>query len=917
MTSPRFRIVVLVVSLVVLHTVAEPRAATRLSRTWLSTARARKSFCLPAVFEPNVGQSASRVGFLYRTPAYTIFLAPTGTVLSFHVAHFDLGSRNHGSGSLKKISRQESVFLSETSSSRSILNTRFLGGNPSARPVGERRLQGKSNYFNGHDPTRWRRNVAQYGQIRYPSIYPGIDLAYHGNEGQLEYDFLLAPGASPESIQFAVDGGPDSLQAKLTEDGNLNLAVGGNTVLLHTPKFYQGKGCISKQGSEREFVKTANDCNFLPGGRFELRRHKREVIIGFAVPPYDHREPLVIDPVLSFSTFLGGSTGASTNGVAVDAAGNIYVAGTGGADFPTTPGVYQPAPKDLGDVVIFKLSPDGSHLIYSTHLGGSVGEGPTGIAVDATGNAYVTGVTASPDFPTVNQIGPLPLRDNAFVSKLSPDGSSLLYSTLIGGNLEGSAKGIAVDATGEAVIAGRTYSTDYPTTPGVIEPAQPVNGNESGFVTKISSDGKSFVFSTYLGANSGAEGLGVASDSVGDVYVTGYAASNFAVTPGAFQSTCLSPPVCGYVVKINPTGTALLYSGFLSGAQGRAIAVNSTGNAYVTGVTYTGEPFPTTPGVFQPQSGGFEDAFVTEISADGSSLVYSTYLGGQNGEMGEAIAVDSGGNVSVTGETSSFDFPTQGAVQPTYAGDGDAFLSILNSSGSQLLFSTFLGGTYTEYAEGVAVDPIGNTYFVGGSTSSDFPIVNALQPALPGLGAAVILKVTNQPDFTITASQPLASVSAGQTATYGLTLTPENGFNQSVTLSCKGQPAGSTCTVSPTTVTLTGSSSASATVNIRTTARNAALKESIGSRAATSLLGSLSLMFAAGLILPLGRRGGRWFRNALAFAVVTTTLFGSQGCGGGSSTGGAPTPSGSYLVTITGSGPNNLNHPAQLGLIVN
>ena len=877
---------------------------------------------LPLVFEPNLGQVSSNVDFLSHSPGYTLFLTPDGAIIRS-------STRRHSSSGASVISAVSGKYPrmgpSPNKSSRStkheqnafeVIRMRALGSK-GANPEGRDSQEGKSNYFLGNDPSKWRRNVPQYREVQYSSVYPGIDFVYHGNDGQLEYDFLLKPGANPDSIRLAMDGGPDSISADVTASGDLSLAVGRDTILLHAPKLYSGKGCISEKGSAREFVRSAPDCDFIPGGRFAVRRHKRSVTVGFAVPAYDHREPLVIDPVLSFSTFLGGnSTSASTNGVAVDAAGNIYVAGTGGADFPVTPGVYQPAPKDMGDVVVFKMSSDGSHLIYSTHLGGSVGEAPAGIAIDASGNAYVTGVTASPDFPTVNQIGPPPLTDNAFVSKLSPDGSNLLYSTLIGGNLSGMARGKAVDAAGEAVIAGGTYSTDYPVTPGVIEPTQNGNGNQSGFITKISADGKSYVFSTYLGANSGAEGLGVASDSLGDVFVTGYAASNFAVTPGAFQTTCLSPPTCGYVVKVNPTGTALMYSSFLSGAQGRAIAVNSAGNAYVTGVTYTGEPFPTTPGVFQPQSGGFEDAFVTEFSPNGSALVYSTFLGGQNGEMGEAIAVDSGGNVSVTGETSSFDFPTQGAVQPTYAGDGDAFLSILNNTGSQLSFSTFLGGTYTEYAEGVAVDPVGNTYFVGGSTSSDFPIVNALQPGFLGLGGDVILKVTSQPDFTIAAASPVVSISAGQTATYTLTLTPQNGFNQNLTLSCGGAPTGSACSISPATLSL-GGGSAMATVNVRTTA--AALK---AQALATSQRGKVSFafasLFAMFLVSPFGTKKKILVSEIVTSAALIGLLILANGCGGGSSGGGSgsPTPPGTYTISVTASG-GNLNHPAQLGLIVN
>jgi hypothetical protein len=688
------------------------------------------------------------------------------------------------------------------------------------------------------------------------------------------------------------------------------------------------------------------------------------------------------------------------------------------------------------------MSADGSHLIYSTFLGGSSTDFAHGIAVDSSKNVYVVGEAYSTDFPLVNPFQSHSLGPVGFVSKLSADGSTLVYSTLLGGSLEGACNAIAVTSGGEAVVAGRTYSTDFP----VLNAFQPShaadNGNGDAFLTEFAASGSTLIFSTYLGGNSNDMAQGVALDGSGNIYVAGTTSStDFPTTSRSYQPS-YSPnslPTNSFLSKFSPSGTNLTYSTYLAASQSFGVAVDASGDAYLTGVA--GESgFPVTPGAFQTvQGGGFSlDAFVSEFDPTGSSLVYSTFLGGNNNEYGFAIAVDSSNDAYVTGETFSQNFPLRYPVQvSSYSGVPSAFVSELSSNGSQLLFSTHLGGGALGYGgtmgSAIAIDSSENIVVVGSTSTPDFPAANAFQPTLRGSQNAFISKLLNQPapsialnastisftpeiigvsglaqpititnvgtarltifslnvtgdfsvqngctsqiapngtctvnvtftptvfgqrsgqltifnnatltpvfvplsgsgqDFMLVGTPGLATVSPGSTVTLSLSLTPEGGFSQAVSLSCAGAPANSTCTIAPPSVVLDGTHTATATVTITTTAATAALPSSrpyFVSRAAARdhyvfALGVIVVAFSLLVNFALAR-DRKMVITTFALLLVCVSV---AACGGGASASrpssaggggsGIGTGPGSYNIIVTGTSIGNLSHAVEFGLTVN
>jgi hypothetical protein len=450
----------------------------------------------------------------------------------------------------------------------------------------------------------------------------------------------------------------------------------------------------------------------------------------------------------------------------VDQDGNLVVQMAGGQVIEQAPVIYQ----EIGgmrrpvaggyvlkskDKVGFQLATYDHHnavtidpsLAYSTYLGVSDGDAGFGIAVDSSGNAYVTGITNSSNFPiTAGALQPTfgGGGTDAFVSKLNNTGSALLYSTYLGGSGSDEGHGIAVDSSGNAYVTGITTSSNFPITAGALQIT--FSGLEDAFVSKLNSTGSALLYSTYLGSSGNDGGSGIAVDSSGNAYVMGSTtSSNFPITAGALQPTFGGGSTDAFVSKLNRTGSALLYSTYLGGSNGNGgegIAVDSSGNAYVIGNTFSSD-FPITAGALQPTLGGKEDAFVSKLNSTGSALLYSTYLGGSGSDESEGIAVDSSGNAYVTGYTTSSNFPiTAGALQPTLRGNEDAFVSKLNNTGSALLYSTYLGGSGSDESEGITVDSSGNAYVAGGTFSSDFPTTaGALQPTFGGLEDAFVSKV--------------------------------------------------------------------------------------------------------------------------------------------------------------------------------
>jgi len=711
-----------------------PRAQRRLTlevledRTVLSSAGASTGQILqeygqiPLSFEVNQGQTAAQVDFLSQGNGYALFLAATEAVLSLQKPAPAAGD---GAGA------PDSVVL------RSI----FVGANPQPQVVGLDPLAGTSNYFIGSDPAQWHTNVANYGQVEYRNLYPGVDLVFYGNQRQLEYDYVVAPGTDPGVIKLAIDGAESMT---IDGQGNLVLHTSAGDVAEDAPIVYQESSGVRQPVS----------------GQFVLEGDGQ---IGFALGAYDHSQPLVIDPVLSYSTYLGtGDTEAF--GIAVDTAGNAYVTGASGA--------Y---------VFVTKLNPTGTALVYSTFLGGANVQQGLGIAVDTAGDAYVTGNTYSTDFPTTTGAFQTSLggQANAFVTKLNPTGTALVYSTYLGGTNIDWGFGIAVDNAGNAYVTGFSEYGDFPTTAGAFQTSYG-GGDSNAFVTKLNPTGTALVYSTYLGSSASYDyGRGIAVDAAGNAYVTGYTDSNdFPTTTGAFQ-TSFGGFIDAFVTKLNPTGTALVYSTYLGGTGddgGWGIAVDNAGNAYVTGSTESAD-FPTTTGAYQTTYVFVGDAFVTKLNPTGTALVYSTYLGAGE-DAGRGIAVDNAGNAYVTGATGSNDFPTTtGAYQTTYGGgEYDAFVTKLNPTGTALVYSTYLGGMGNDQGNGIAVDNAGNAYATGFTGSADFPTTTgAYQTTFGGVFDAFVTKFAFEVQTTTALTTSVSPSTYGQSVTFTATISDTAG----------------------------------------------------------------------------------------------------------------------------------------------
>jgi hypothetical protein len=463
--------------------------------------------------------------------------------------------------------------------------------------------------------------------------------------------------------------------------------------------------------------------------------------------------------VLLYSTYLGGSGNEEAWGIAVDTAGDAYVTGTtSSTNFPTTTGAFQTAfGAGAAHIFVTKLNATGSARLYSTYLGGSSGEGGApGIAVDSLGNAYVTGGTASSNFPTTTGAYQTIFGGgtDAFVTKLNASGSALVYSTFLGGSGgEGGFFRIALDTLGNAYVVGHTSSTNFPTTVGAFQTA--LIGNVSAYVTKLNATGSALLYSTYLGGSTTQigggpfkEGIAVAVDTLGNAHVAGATTSSaFPTTPLAFQTMFGGGLADAFVTKLNATGSALLYSTYLGGSGYDAafgIALDTVGNAYVTGDTGSIN-FPSSPTAFQPALNGNSDAFVTKLNATGSALLYSTHLGGSGDEGGRGIALDTAGNAHVAGSTTSSDFPTTAAAAQTAFGHGlsDAFVTKLNATGSgPLLYSTYLGGSANDDGTAIALDSLGAAYVAGVTTSTNFPTTTgAFQTVAGGAEDAFVAKL--------------------------------------------------------------------------------------------------------------------------------------------------------------------------------
>ncbi|WP_371380165.1 SBBP repeat-containing protein [Sporomusa aerivorans] len=671
---------------------------------------------LPTSFEANYGQTEAAVKFMARGSGYTLLLTAEGAILVVQCNHT---RRKVHSLSKKDMIRQARV-------TKATLSMNLAGADPQLQVEGLEKLPGIVNYFIGNDPAQWRTEIPTYKKIRYRNVYPGVDMIYYGKQGQLEYDFVLAPGTDPSIITLDFQGLD---QLELADCGDLVLHVSGEQIRLRKPLVYQ----------ESDDTRQEISCSY------RLKDGNR---IGFNVANYATDRPLIIDPVLIYSTYLGGGEEDAGAWIAVDSADNAYATGiTTSINFPTH-NPLQPMSGGGTDSFVTKINACGTALIYSTYLGGSGFDFITGITVDAGGNAYVAGVTDSVNFPLQNALQPFyggGISD-AFVTKINACGSGLVYSTYLGGSDEDAAINIAVDSCSNAYVTGFTASANFSTKNAL----QPVfgGGEYDAFVTEINAGGSGLVYSTYLGGSGDDEGLGLTVDKLGNAYVTGRTNSANFPTKCALQPSFGGGEFDTFVTRIAACGTGLVYSTYLGGSgqdEGIGIAVDSLENAYVTGFTNSLN-FPTLRAL-QPNFGGGEfDAFVTKISACGSFLIYSTYLGGSGLDEGFGIAVDAFGNANVTGFTNSLNFPTHNPLQPTFGGGPlDAFITKLSASGGCFVYSTYFGGSGREEGISIALDSSGNAYVTGVVNSLDFPTKHSLQPVFSGgLVDAFVIKISSR-----------------------------------------------------------------------------------------------------------------------------------------------------------------------------
>lgn len=692
--------------------------SVRSSLRWTGSTALARYGSLPLAFEANRGQTDSRVKFFARGRGYLLFLTVTDAVAA------------------------------SSSLATGYVDLHFAGANPRPRVVGLKRLPGRVNYFIGNDPKRWHSNIATYARVVYRDVYHDINLVYYGREGQLEYDWVLRPGARVGEIRVQVRG---TGTPRIDRAGNLLLSSGRSVIRQNKPVVYQMIRGV------RRFIPV----RYVLGVEHE---------VGFAVGRFDARESLVIDPTLIYSTYLGGSDSDGAFSIAVDSTGHAYITGdTMSPNFPTAHPLQGVLRSDRScadasarpggrctDAFVSKLGADGRSLVYSTFLGGTRDDSGHAIAVDKRGNAYVTGNTLSPDFPVRNALQPhfgggSDLGD-AFVSKLNASGSALIYSTYLGGKGDDDGNAIAVEA-GNVYVAGRTNSANFPT-------AHPFQSRLGGgvcryeflsrgqapcfdaFVAKLSTSGSKLVYSTYLGGKGTDFAWGIAVHQ-GRAYVAGQTASTNFPTAHALQrsfagGTC-SGDACddAFLTELSSAGNSLIYSTYLGGSDddiANGVVVDSSGNAYLVGVTQSAN-FPIVHAAEGRFLGRPDVAFVTKVAAGGKRLIFSTYLGGSGSDEGYGIALDSAHNVYVTGRTSSPNFPTVRPLQnklPGKESPQNAFVTELSASGSSFVYSTYLGGNDHDLGGGIAVDSAGNAYITGFATSTDFPTVHPLQSELGG-----------------------------------------------------------------------------------------------------------------------------------------------------------------------------------------
>ncbi|MBC8002384.1 MAG: SBBP repeat-containing protein, partial [Opitutaceae bacterium] len=728
-------------------------------------AQLQQDFGKPSLsFEANQGQTDRAVKFTSRGRGYSFFLTANEAVMQLREP--DQANPKSKIQSLKS----------------AVVRMQFNGANASPQISGIDPLPGKSNFFIGNDRRNWHADVPNFAKVNYTEIYPGVDLVFYGNQRQLEYDFVVAPGADAGSIGLSFAGAE---QVLLDEQGNLVIRTTAGEIVQHAPVIYQETDSSTQTG-------TQTSRQNIPGGYVLTGQNQ----VAFQIGDYDHGKPLVIDPVLSFASYLGGSGIDKANGVAVDGAGNVYLTGiTESTNFPAT-GDFSSGRADHHAVFITKLNPTGSAVLYSTLIDGKSSETGLAIAVDETGSAYATGSTGSRDFPLQSPFQdrynpgiscpiPIPscvvedaLGGEPFVLKLNPAGDSLIFSTYLGGAGGDAGNGIAVSADHKVYVAGDTNSRNFPVK-NEFQNNTIFTGNDA-FLSILAADGQSLVYSTYLLGTEGA--TSVAVDAAGNAYIAGRSDTNqLSVRGGSGSSPFRSSNSGGtdaFVAKFNPAASgnsSLVYATYLGGGgtdSAFAIAVDNQNQAYVTGVTGSFNfPLQAAAGASVLDSNNqVNEAFVTCLNANASGAVFSTFLGGAGQEEGLAITLDRDRNIIVAGDTTSGDFARVSATQQTIGGGRDAFVTKIAAGGTAIRFSTFLGGSGNELAAGVFTDGASSIYLAGNTSSTNFPVTpGVLQTAAQGAGDGFTAKIAF-------ANPDTPGVFVSDVAIFGLsnTLSPPN-----------------------------------------------------------------------------------------------------------------------------------------------
>jgi PKD repeat protein len=758
---------------------------------------------IPLYFIENQGQMEQRVKYYEKNRGHGIYFTEAGVTFTLSSPEVKAVA-DAATGGVREARGEQEAPL--------VIELKPLGASDNAKLVAEDAQSARVSYFIGSDPKQWKTNLSTFKSVSYQEIYPGIDLKFYGNEKQLEYDVIVKPGADPSQVRLLCNG---AKSMEVTDQGELSISIGDNKSIVHKkPSVYQ---IIDGKRIDVD-------------GRFVLEAQaggSQNNVYGFEVASYDKECDLVIDPVIDYSSYLGGSNFDEGNKIAIDAEGNAYIIGmTISDDFPfATGGVFQATREGNYDAFVVKINAAGDAVAYFTYFGGNDDDYGIDITVDAEGNAYLTGLTeSSHNFPILPSDNPIQddfggATSDAFVAKLNAAGDTLVYSTYLGGLDDDFGVSIAVDAEGNAYVTGLTESSHrFPVTANAIQ-GEFGGGVSDAFVAKINAAGNALSYCTYLGGDNDELGAGIAVDAEGGAYVAGWTASSlkeivdlleyllgasgsidvdgsgaytgigFPTTENAIQSEFGGGYSDAFVTKINAAGDALAYSTYLGGPGmdgATGIAVDAENNAYVTGAggydPNTGLGFPLLNAIQPYYSGGVSDAFIAKIDAAGDALSFSTYFGGSGDDSSNDIVLDASGNVYITGMTSSsssvgIGIPTENAVQSSNAGGAsDAFVISIDAAGSEILFSTYLGGSGDDigtgiavYANGGAVDVNGGMYVSGWTTSgADFPTLNALQAVFGGAQDAFIAKISIEPvaaSFTATPTAGVAPLSVGFTDT--------------------------------------------------------------------------------------------------------------------------------------------------------